>query len=441
MTIAKKIFFGYGLLLILIFFHLLYSLTSFDEMKGINDAVAKVDNPLHELARQFIDNQLGQEFYSERILILKDKDSFDLLEKRNRDFDSLLKKIEAFSGTFASVRDLSAKGADFRLLISKNYGSMESALALTREQRELISEKRRELINIAETIRAEAQDDQNRRIELSSEIGNRAYWVLLVFGIGSVLIAVGITFLFAISISRSVGLLKLSTRQISESRFKDVRYLESKDEFGEVSRSIAEMARKIEHLEKLYLATNPLTMLPGGLAIDDTIKNRLDAGVPTALCIVDLDNFKAFNDRYGYAKGNDVIQATAMIIKEVAKEWGGEDDFIGHIGGDDFVVVTSPGKYEGISKAIIKSFDSKILQYYDQEDRRRGAIVGKNRQGAEIVFPLMTISIAVATDQGGSIKEPHILSRRAAELKEHAKSMAGSVFVVDKRSYREEEGR
>jgi diguanylate cyclase (GGDEF)-like protein len=150
-----------------------------------------------------------------------------------------------------------------------------------------------------------------------------------------------------------------------------------------------------------------------------------------------LDNFKVFNDRYGYARGNEVIQATAMIITAAVKESGATDDFIGHIGGDDFIVVTSPERYEDICKAVIRSFDDRILSFYDEKDTQRGAIVGVNRQGAEVVFPLMTISIAVVTDQGGSIKEPHILSRRAAELKEHAKSMSGSVYAVDKRRFSE----
>ncbi len=432
---------GYGLLLILVFVHLLYSLSSLDEMERINEAVAKVDNPLHELARQFIDNLLGQEFYGERVLILKDTDSFDLLQKRNADFDRLLGQIESFGGMFASIRNLSAKGDEFRVLVAKEYGSMESALALTTEEREAIIEKRKELISITEAIRSEVQADQNRKIELSSEIGARAYRVLLVFGVGSVLVAVGITLLFARSISKSVGLLKLLTRQIAEGRFEDVKSLDSKDEFGELSRSIADMARKIEHLEKLHLATNPLTMLPGGLAIDDILRSRLEAGIPTAFCFIDLDNFKVFNDRYGYARGNEVIQAAATSIRDAVKRCGGDDDFIGHIGGDDFVVVTSPERYECISRAIINSFDGKILQFYDEEDRIRGSIVGKNRQGTEIVFPFMTISIAVVTDQGGSIKDPLVMSSRAAELKEHAKSMTGSVFVVDKRRYSEGEGK
>jgi len=438
MNIAKKILLGYGFLLVLVFVHLVYALSSLDQMHNINATITKVNQPLHELAGDLAENLLEQEFYSQRLVILKNEESFELLQMKFGDFDNLLKQIGSINSTIGSVRELSEKCAAFRVLLYEHYDSLNAALALSRQKIDLVGEKREELIEHAKYLGIEIRRDQNSRIELGEEIGTKAYRVLLVFGIGSIFLAAGITFFFARSIAHAVGQLKLSTRQIAAGKFEEVRSLMRADEFGDVSRSIAEMARKIAHLEKLYLATNPLTLLPGGLAIDDTLISRLDAGVPTALCIIDLDNFKVFNDRYGYARGNEVIQTTAMIITAAVKESGATDDFIGHIGGDDFIVVTSPERYEDICKAIIRSFDGKILSLYDQQDQQRGTIVGMNRQGVEVVFPLMTISIAVVTDQGGSIKEPHVLSRRAAELKEHVKSMSGSVYAVDKRRFNEE---
>jgi GGDEF domain-containing protein len=439
MNIAKKIMLGYGALLVVVFMHLIYSLSSLEQMDRINEAITRVNNPIIEGADRLAETLLGQDLYAHRLAILKDKDSFELLQFKIKDFDQLVDEIGSINSPFAAVKELVAKGTAFRAVLDRSYGSMESALALSPEQKHSIEKELEEVIDVSRRVSFEVRHDQNVKSELSSKIGHSAYRVLLVVGVGSVFVAVGITLLFARSISRAVGQLKLSTRQISESKFNEVRYLESGDEFGEVSRSIAEMARKIEHLEKLYIATNPLSLLPGGLAIDDTIGLRLDSGRSTAVCVIDLDNFKVFNDRYGYAKGNEVIQATAAIITSAVKERGAADDFIGHIGGDDFLVVTEPERYEEICKTIIKRFDEQIPLLYDSEDRQRGAIVGKNRQGAEVVYPLMTISIAVVTDRDGSIKKPHILSKRAAELKEYVKSLAGSVYVVDKRQYSSEE--
>lgn len=439
MNIAKKIMLGYGVLLFVVFVHLLYSLSSLDQMDRINEAITQVNNPIVEGADRVAENLIGQDLYARRLAILKDRDSFELLQLKLKEYDHLMEELGRIDNPFAAAKELSAKGAEFRELMVRSYGSMESARMLSPAQKKNIAGMLQELIDISRRASTEARHDQNLKAEMSSMIGHSAYRELLVVGGGSVLVAIGITLLFASYISRAVGRLKLSTRLISESKFSEVKYLKSSDEFGELSASIADMARKIEHLEKLHIAVNPLSLLPGGITIDDTIGKRLEAGRSTAVCIIDLDNFKVYNDRYGYARGNDVIQTTAAVITDAVKEKGAGDDFIGHIGGDDFIVVTEPEKYEEICRDIIERFDGRIPEFYDSEDRQRGAIVGRNRQGAEVVYPLMTISIAVVTDQGGSIKKPHVLSRRAAELKEYAKALTGSTYVVDQRKYNPEE--
>jgi len=436
MNITKKIMLGYGALLLILFMHLLYSLSSLEEMDRINESITKVNAPMIEGAERLADNLLGQDRYTRRLGILKDRDSFKLVQLKIEEFDQLIEQIRSIESPLAPVKELVARGVAFREELAELYGSMATADVLSNEQKKGFEESLQEVVDLSKLVAIQARRDQNLKTGLSAKIGRRAYRELLVVGTGSVLLAVGITLLFARYISRSVAHLKLSTKLVSESRFEQVPILKTNDEFGVVSRSIAEMARKIERLEKIHITSNPLSLLPGGIAIDDNIGKRLASGRFTAVCILDLDNFKVFNDKYGYAKGNEVIQATAAIIVSAAKEKGTGDDFVGHIGGDDFIVVTDPESCENICKTIIERFDEKIPMFYDSEDRIRGAIVGKNRQGVEVVFPLMTISIAMATDQGGSIRNPQVLSRRAAELKEHAKSMPGSVYVVDQRHYK-----
>jgi diguanylate cyclase (GGDEF)-like protein len=438
MNIARKILLGYCVVLIPLIAVAVYALSSLDQMIRINETIVKVNHPVIESTEKITQNLLGQEFYSRRLSILKDNESLELLQTRFSEFGRLLKDITSAGGSYASVRELSVAGSVFLALVSGSYHSMDTALALSGEERMLITRKRQEVMNIVKMVNAEVHQNLNLKYELSSAIGMRAYKALFVFGIASVLMSAGIASLFARSISSSVRHLKLSIQQISDNKFDDIRQLGSSDEFGEVSRSIAIMSRKIEFLENLYLATNPLTLLPGGVTIDDTIRTRLDASVPTALCMIDIDNFKVFNDRYGFARGNEVIQATAKIIANAVTEAGTSDDFIGHIGGDDFVVVTSTEKYEKICKEIIKSFDEKIPAFYDPSDRQKGTIVGISRQGQELVFPLMTVSIGVVTDQNGAIRDHLVLSRLAAELKELAKSLPGSVYVLEKRRYTSE---
>jgi GGDEF domain-containing protein len=114
-------------------------------------------------------------------------------------------------------------------------------------------------------------------------------------------------------------------------------------------------------------------------------------------------------------------------------EYGSDDDFIGHIGGDDFVVLTNPDLYKDICEAVIKRFDETIPNFYDKKDRNRGHIVGQNRQGEQVNFPLASISIAVVTNEKRKLLNHIQFGEVAAEMKEHAKSVSGSVFMVDQR--------
>jgi len=176
-----------------------------------------------------------------------------------------------------------------------------------------------------------------------------------------------------------------------------------------------------------------LTRMPGGLAIESFLSKRLEMDKNIAFCMLDLDNFKSYNDRYGYAKGNEVIRATAAIIKSVVAEHGSKEDFVGHIGGDDFAIITNTTTYEMICEAVIKRFDENIIYFYNATDRERGHIVAKNRQGYQVTFPMMTISIAVVTNDLGKQFNQIEIGEIAAELKEFAKSTPGSIFVTNRR--------
>jgi GGDEF domain-containing protein len=191
------------------------------------------------------------------------------------------------------------------------------------------------------------------------------------------------------------------------------------------------MAKKLKRMEATCLDANPLTRLPGGMAIESLLRRRLERRWPLAFCLLDLDNFKAFGDKYGYARGSEVLVALAKIIEEVVAKKGSDADFLGHIGGDDFVLITTPGRYEGLCSTIIERFDALVPEFYDPEDRDRGFITGKTRQGHPAEFPLLSISIAVVTNPDFRFKDPIELGEVAAQLKDRAKSISGSVYVTD----------
>lgn len=178
---------------------------------------------------------------------------------------------------------------------------------------------------------------------------------------------------------------------------------------------------------------NPLTRLPGNLAIEREIKKRLSSGDAFSVCYCDLDNFKAYNDKYGYEAGDRVIGHTAKLLMKSVRETGDGGDFLGHIGGDDFVMVTTPEHDNDICKAVVERFDATIPDFYDEDDRNRKGIQIENRSGRLEDFPIMSITVAVVSGSRVDFESTHVIAERAAELKKYLKRFRGSNFLSERR--------
>ena len=183
------------------------------------------------------------------------------------------------------------------------------------------------------------------------------------------------------------------------------------------------------------LQANPLTRLPGSLAIEKETEDRIARGEFFSVCHYDIDRFKAFNDAYGYDRGNGVLCQMARILIQTVRAAGEGSDFLGHIGGDDFVVVTHPDRHEAICHLSIHEFDRLMLLHYPSRDRERGYISVTNRLGKEQQFPLMTLSIAVTTNRSRRLESSHQVSEIASDIKRYLKlrSSPKSLYLVDRR--------
>jgi len=179
---------------------------------------------------------------------------------------------------------------------------------------------------------------------------------------------------------------------------------------------------------------NPLTGLPGGLAVERAIESQLGGGAPWSILYLDLDNFKAYNDVYGFLRGNDLIQLVARLAAETVREDGNLGDFVGHIGGDDFVIVTTPDRVATLCERLIARWDAESRDYYDPADLADGVLVAVDRQGHQQAFPLVAVSIGVVTNAHRPVKSIEAVSQIAAEVKHKAKSIPGSTYYVDHRS-------
>jgi diguanylate cyclase (GGDEF)-like protein len=178
---------------------------------------------------------------------------------------------------------------------------------------------------------------------------------------------------------------------------------------------------------------NPTTRLPGTSEIEADIQRRIDLDAPFAACYADLDHFKEYNDRYGYNEGDRVIRLLARVLHDVVKGRCGEDGFVGHIGGDDFIFIVPSDAMVVACDEVIEIFDALIPYSYSEADRRAGYYFGKDRRGMLHRVPLMTVSIGVVTNARRRFTRAAQVSELATEMKTYAKSLPGSVYAADRR--------
>ncbi len=178
---------------------------------------------------------------------------------------------------------------------------------------------------------------------------------------------------------------------------------------------------------------NPLTGLPGNTAIERELKRRINQQEPFAFLYIDIDNFKGYNDYYGYHKGDEIISFLAGIMTRTVEKLGAKEDFIGHIGGDDFVMATSPARAEIMAQHIIDEFDKSALLLLDGSDVKRGYLEVANRQGEVHRVPLMSLTIALVISSDNKIEHFAEISDIAKEVKKFGKKIEGSVVVRERR--------
>ena len=181
------------------------------------------------------------------------------------------------------------------------------------------------------------------------------------------------------------------------------------------------------------VSVHPSTRLPGTTEIEREIRRRLDSSQEFAVCYADLDHFKEFNDRYSYYDGDRVIYILSRILHDVVKGLMGARGFVGHIGGDDFIFIIPADDISPVCSEILEVFDSLVPLQYNDQDRRAGYFFGKDRRGQLHRVPLMTLSIGIVTNRHRRFAHPAQVSELATEMKSYAKTLPGSVFVVDRR--------
>ena len=238
------------------------------------------------------------------------------------------------------------------------------------------------------------------------------------------------------SIVKPIQTLNQATRDILKGKLGQKVAIYTGDEIEELAETFNQMSLALKEMKERAEDANPLTQLPGNHGIYHEIQQRIYEKQKFVFFHVDIDRFKIFNDHYGLARGDDVIRKTAKILRETLNEKGGPSDFLGHQGGDDFVILTQTARAPAIAETVIRKFDELVRSFYRKDDYERGYILEHDRRFTEeqpgplVKFPLMAISLAGVTNARRDFTDYFDLLARAVEVKKQVKALPESCYLI-----------
>ena len=277
-------------------------------------------------------------------------------------------------------------------------------------------------------------------IKLSFSIGNISQAVidiLIPIALTAIAVILGnliLGFIILKTVVWPIEILNAATKEIASGNLDLKVSINTGDEIQELGDTFNEMTAALRKMKDKAENANPLTKLPGNNMIREEVENRIARGNKFVAIHIDLDNFKAYNDRYGIAKGDEVIKFMSKVLEDAIKSKGNISDFLGHEGGDDFFIITTPDKADALAQETISEFDSKVKAFYSGEDRNAGFIMEKDRRGEMVKFSIMTISMAGVTNQLRPISSYGELTNIAVGIKLKAKQEKKSNFILDRRA-------
>lgn len=425
MTLIQKLIASYAAIAFFSMAAIIFSITGLFSLNKIAKDIARNDFSFIRSTNTLRESINAQERYAAKYSILKSPEFAELYHRRETEFQSILGQMNR-TGPSQWLTPVSKNYKEFRAEAAWIFQQKITDLQSLKNSAELVRNSIEKLHNYQQTQLYAKLEKANEKQNLTIQ------WSFIISFVG-LLVSICVIFVFIYNTSSSLKKLKRATFRIAEGDFDFDPQIPPGDEFGDLARDFTRMAEKLKVLEQMCLDASPLTRLPGNIAIEKVLDRKLQEDEPFAVCYADLDNFKAYNDRYGYIKGSEVIKMTGEIIYDAVKRHSNESAFVGHVGGDDFVMVVPTQDVSAVCTAVIDDFTVQIREHYNQQDLSKGAIEGLDRYGVRRIFPIMTISIAVLTCQKGEYDSAVKIAKAAVQIKEYVKESPGSNYLVNRR--------
>lgn len=424
-SLVQKLIASYAAMTFFTMAALIFSIMGLYSLNKTARDIARNDLVLINSANKLRESILAQERYSGKYAILKSPEFMELFHQREIEFLNILRTLKLEK----QKRELAALAVLYQNYRQEAAGLFQGTASNTVP----LKAAAEQVIGAIDTIYNNGQVQLNAKLDAADKKESSTIRLTLLLSFAGFVLAICVAAFFIYTISTAVGKLKKATHRIAEGDFDYDPQIPMGDEIGDLAHDFTTMAAKLKVMEQMSLDASPLTRLPGNIAIERVLLKRLDSDEPFAVCYADLDNFKAYNDRYGYIKASEIIKITGEIIYETVKNLTEEEDFVGHVGGDDFVMVVAADKAAEVCDLVIKRFDKEIRSHYSSEDLARGAIEGLDRYGVARVFPIMTISIAVVICRQGEFDSAVDIAKTAAEIKDYVKGMPESNYFINRR--------
>ncbi|MDD3294208.1 MAG: diguanylate cyclase [Geobacteraceae bacterium] len=424
-TLVQRLIGSYAAVVVFSMAATCFSIFGLYSLNGIVRDIARNDFAFMRSAEGLRDSIEAQKRNAAKYSVLKSKEFKELYYLRRKEFIGSIDELK-ITGKGPLLDNLINSYRVFSIRAEDLFAGETEDITHLKEAAEKVD-------SAIEALYMQRQNILNDKLKNADNEREKTVKWTVALSFAGFFLALGVTLLFIITISSSIRKLKHATHLIAGGNFDFDPQIPPGDEIGDLAQDFTHMASRLKTLEQMSLDASPLTRLPGNIAIERVLTKKLHAGETFAVCYADLDNFKAYSDRYGYIRGSDLIKMTGETIHEAVQRHADENAFVGHIGGDDFVMIISCNCVDEVCKAVIKDFTERVPEFYSPEDLANGAIEGVDRYGVQRVFPIMTISIAVVTCQQGEYDSATIIAKTAAEIKEFTKGMEGSNYFIDRR--------